>query len=316
MWWQYAEEPFSNRDMKAKTTKKEFAIGLSVIVALAILFFGIDYLKGINLFKPANFYYAEYSNVEGLTIAAPVTIDGYKVGQVRDIEFNYNNPGKIRVLLALNKQLNLPEDSYATVAQSMLSGASINITVGHSPKYVERGGTINSREAGAGLMGTLQDEVMPQVSGILPKVDSLLYNLNMLAGDPALLQSIRRLDMITANVASATRGLDVTVNRQLPAVMGNARTVTAHIDSLALNLVELSQTLKALPLQNTMSNLEQTTGELSRFSAQLNNRESTLGQLMYDPELYNRLNRVTADIDSLIIDIKKNPKRYISIKLL
>lgn len=299
-----------------KFFNKEFAIGLSVIVALCILFFGIDYLKGINLFKPANFYYASYENVEGLAIAAPVTIDGYKVGQVRDIEFNYDKPGKIRVLLALNRQLNLPVDSRAAIIQSMLNGASIAITTGNSHEMIARGGEIPTKDAGDGLMGILERDIVPQVTTILPRIDSLLYSLNVLAGDPALLASIRRLDLITQHVASATIGLDKTVNSQLPPIMGNARNVTAHIDSLALNLIELSRTLKGLPIATTMSNLEETTANLDRFSNQLNSKESTLGLLMSDPELYNKLNRVSADIDSLIVDIKRNPKRYISIKLL
>lgn len=87
-----------------KIFNKEFIIGICVITAIVILIFGIDYLKGINLFSPANFYYASYDNVAGLEISSPVTVDGYKVGQVREIQFDYENPGKIKVLLALNKK--------------------------------------------------------------------------------------------------------------------------------------------------------------------------------------------------------------------
>lgn len=298
-----------------KLFNKEFKIGLSVIAALCILFFGIDFLKGINLFEPANFYYATYDNVSGLSIAAPVTIDGYKVGQVRDIEFNYNKPGKIRVQLALNRKLNLPDDSHAAIVQSMLNGASIEIRTGHSTKLLSRGAEIQTISVGDDLMGKLEREVLPQAISILPKIDSVLHNLNTLTGDPALLASIRRLDVITTNVASATDGLNKTVNSQLPPIMNNAHAVTTHIDSLALNLLALSRTLKGLPITSTVSNLETTSANICRFSEQLNNKESTLGQLMYDAELYNRINRVSADVDSLILDIKKNPKRYISLKI-
>lgn len=298
-----------------KIFTKEFNIGLCVIVALVILFFGIDYLKGINLFKPANFYYAEYEHVDGLEIAAPVTIDGYKVGQVREIEFNYANPGKIKVLLALNKELSLPADSYAVIAQSLLGGPSIEIHVGKSKERLAVGSEIKTEVEG-GLMSALSDDIMPSVTGILPKVDSLLLSLNTLAGDPALLASIQRLDVITSNVALATQGLDYTVNKQLPPVMKNAYGVSCKLDSIAVNLSELSTTLRQLPLQSTMQNVETTTANLSRFSERLNSDNSTLGLLTTDPELYYRLNRVAASVDSLIVDIKRNPKRYISIKLL
>ena len=106
------------------------------------------------------------------------------------------------------------------------------------------------------------------------------------------------------------------MRKDVPAFMHSARSVTTKIDTVSANLVALSAQLKQLPLSSTMDNVNEVTANLVRFSNQLNDQSSTLGKLTNDPELYNRLNRVTADIDSLILDIKKNPKRYISIKLL
>ena len=117
-----------------KIFSKELMIGLSVIVAIAILVIGIEYLKGVNLFKPANFYYATYNDVAGLETAAPVTLNGYKVGQVREISYDYSNPGHIKVLLALNKELQLPEDTRACIGSNFLSGAFIELQLGSSPR--------------------------------------------------------------------------------------------------------------------------------------------------------------------------------------
>ena len=127
-----------------KLFNKEFVIGLSVILAIAILIFGIEFLKGVNLFKPTNFYMVSYTNVAGLELSAPVTIDGYKVGQVREIKFNYEHPGEIDVLLAVDKNLRLPEDSKAVIESSLLSGAYITIQRGHSSKMIEVGGKLAS----------------------------------------------------------------------------------------------------------------------------------------------------------------------------
>lgn len=298
-----------------KIFSKEFVIGLSVILALVLLFFGIDYLKGINIFKPANFYYAEYSNVAGLEVSAPVSIDGYKVGQVREINFDYDNPGKIKVLLALNKDLKLPEDSRALIASTLLSGAYIDIRMGKSKTMIPVGGNVTT-DVVPDLMASVSNDLMPAVSGILPKIDSLLYNLNMIVADPALIQSVRRLDGISGNLLATTSGLRSSLGSQVPGILGDASHVTRNLDSITANLGELSYQLKQLPLNATMDNVHQVTANLTRFSEQLNNEKSTLGLLMNDPELYNRLNRVSADVDSLILDIKKNPKRYISIKLL
>lgn len=286
-----------------------------MIIAALVLFFGIEFLKGINLFRPANYYYAYYSNVDGLAVASPVQVNGYKVGQVREIIYDYADPGKIKVMLAMDKKLSIPADSYAEMGQTMLSGAYINLKIGKSAKKLAVGEEIPSG-ASSGLMESLSNEVMPAISQIMPKIDSLLSNLNTLVADPALLQSIQRLDGITANVLGVTEGLNNTMSRDVPLVVRDARSITHQIDSVSANLLALSKTLKQLPIATTMANVNDITANLSNFATKLNSSTSTLGRLTNDDELYHRLNQVSADIDSLIVDIKRNPKRYISIKLL
>ena len=297
-----------------KIFNKEFAIGLSVIVAILILIFGIDFLKGINLFRPAHYYVAYYDNVDELTVSSPVLINGYKVGQVREVNFNYEKPGKVEVVMALDKNLQLPEGSRADLGTTLLSGARIELTMGAGPGMIPSGGEVPSGVK-AGLMSSVQD-VMPSLTGILPKVDSLLYNLNVLVADPALTASIQRLDGITGDLLATTHGLNATMNNQVPRLANNTVRITQSLDTIVGNLGQLSYQLKSLPLDATVDNVNQLTANLSQFSRQLNDKNSTLGLLTSDPELYNRITQVSADIDSLLIDIKKNPKRYISIKLL
>lgn len=298
-----------------KLLSKEFIIGISVIVAIVILFVGIDYLKGINVFKPANFFIADYDNVAGLEVSAPVTIDGYKVGQVREINFNYAQPGKIEVLMALNKSLRVPEDSKAVIGSSLLNGASVEIIMGKSAKMLEVGGHI-ATETKPDMMATLSDNLMPSVENIIPKVDSLLTSLNKLVSDPALLKSVQSIEGITENINKASASLNTVMSKQVPGVMGNASQVATNLNTITKDLSELSAQLNKLPIASSMQNVSEVTENLAKFSNQLNDKNSTLGLLMSDPELYRRINSVTANIDSLLIDIQKNPKRYISIKLL
>ena len=295
--------------------RKEVIIGMCVICALVILIVGIEFLKGINVFKPANFYIAEYDNVAGLETAAPVTIDGFKVGQVREINFNYEHPGKVEVVMALNKNLRLPVDSKAVIGSTLLSGSYIEIQLGKSDEKIEMGGKVSSGTV-PDLMENLSNNVMPAVAEIVPKVDSLLLSLNRLASDPALTASVKSLEVITKNVEKASEGLDLLMRRNVPAVIGHVDNVAVNLDSITQDLSILSEQLKTLPLTQTMDNVNEMTANLLTFSNQLNDKKSTLGLLMNDPELYDRINRVAADVDSLIVDIKKNPKRYISIKLL
>lgn len=307
---------------KGKYLSKELVIGASVIVALAILFFGIDYLKGINLFKPVNFYYVNYDRVDGLEIAAPVTIDGYKVGQVREIEFNYDKPGKIKVLLALDPKLHLPQGTRAVIAQSMLSGASIQILLGQSTAMIPVGGEVESHST-TDLMATVSDQIVPSVTSILPKVDTLMANLNMLTAHPAIYRSLGRIEGVTENLYRGTSSLNTTLGRvdgyitsYTPGVLGRVNSIATHLDTITSDLTYFSSTLRDLPLDQSVSNINALTERLVAFSNALNNEKSTLSLLLNDPQLYNNLCQVSASVDSLIIDIKRNPKRYISIKLL
>ncbi|MCM1318839.1 MAG: MlaD family protein [Muribaculaceae bacterium] len=312
-----------------KIFSKELIIGLCVIVALTILFFGINYLKGINLFQPANYYVVEYDNVMGLETAASVTIDGYKVGQVRDIEFDYAKPGKIKVTLALDENLRVPEDSHAVIESSLLGGPSIVLQLGVSKKMLPVGGTIVSGVA-PGLMSTVSDDIMPKVTEILPVLDSLMNNLNATAanlnaisGHPAINSSVERLDEITANITALSGDLRKSLGANVPTLLNNANSITANLDAMAANMVALSENLKNIPVDATMEdlnvimgNLKSLSANLEKLSDNLNNPNGTVGKMLNDPTFYNRLSQTAADIDSLIVDIKRNPKRYISIKLL
>ena len=298
-----------------KLFSKEVIIGLSVAFAITILIIGIEFLKGVNIFKPANFYVAEYDNVEGLEVAAPVTIDGFKVGQVREINFDYENYGKINVVLALNKQLKVPVDSKAIIGSTLLSGSFIDIRLGKSSEMLPIGGIIESGTS-PDIMASISNEVLPSISSIFPKVDSLLISVNRIASDPALVNSLKNIETITGNVSVASKNLNIVMQSQVPTILGGANRAVNNLDDLTTNLKLLSEELSRIPIASTMDNVNELTDNLAKFSKQLNNPNSTLGELTSDSELYHRINRLTADIDSLILDIQKNPKRYISIKLL
>ena len=118
-----------------KIFRKEVLIGLIVIIALAILFVGIDFLKGINIFKAANYYVATYENVEGLAVSAPVSVNGYKVGLVREINYEYDNPGHVKVEMSLDKNLKVPRGTQAVIKTDMLGTATIELKMGNGDSF-------------------------------------------------------------------------------------------------------------------------------------------------------------------------------------
>ena len=296
-----------------KLFKKEVLIGLCVAVALAILFVGIDFLKGVNIFTPANYYYASYTNVQGLAQSAPVTVNGFKVGLVRSIEYEYDNPGHVKVVLSLDEQLKVPQGTKAIITSDILGTASVTLKMGQSNQYQEIGSQLIG-ETDAGMMASVSESLMPSVTSIMPKIDTLLTSINTLVADPAILASIKRLDAITAQLETTARNLTAMTARLSP-VIGDVHTVTGNVAQLTGNLSAVSGMLKEAPIDSLMADLAVTTDNLRQLSEQLNDPNSSLGKLTTDPALYNNINATVTSLDSLFVDIKRNPKRYVTIKV-
>ena len=304
-----------------KFFSREIIIGLSVLLSLLILFFGIDYLKGINVFKAANYYYASFTNVAGLAQSAPVTVNGFKVGLVREINYEYDNPGHVRVELSLDRKLRIPKGTKAVIANDMLGTSSIELKMSAHPDYHDVGDHLEGVE-GSGLMDKVSTELMPTIMSIAPHIDSLVVSLNTIAGDPALLNAVRRLDVIMANLETSTTQL----NRSMAAVpalvthangtMANVEQLSANLNQVSAALAVISEDLKKMPLDSTMRNINNITATLDLATKQLNSTNSSLGLLLNDPSLYHNINNSAAHIDSILIDLKRQPKRYIpSIKV-
>ena len=292
-----------------QTSRKMLTIGITVLVALLILVFGIDYLKGINVFHTSNYYFATYGNVTGLAESASVTANGFKVGQVRSISYEYNNPGHIRVELALDKALKVPEGTVAVLASDLLGTASIQLIMPESTTYAKVGSELQTTVA-SGMMDNVSGELLPSVTAMIPKIDSLLTTVNALASDPALLASIRRLDAITANLEATTQAV-AQASKPLPTVMNNATAMTADLKRMSANQDSLSYTLNRMPLNETMENVRTLTANLSALTHELQSSDSSLGLLMNDPALYNNLNATVNSLDSLFVDMKAHPHRYL-----
>lgn len=297
-----------------KIFTKEVKIGLSVIVALAFLFFGINFLKGVNIFKAANYYYVSYNNVTGLTTSAPVTLNGFKVGVVRSMEYDYDNPGNVLVELSLDRELKVPQGSKAVLATDFLGTASIELQLAQADGLHHSLGDRLVGEIKPGLMDALGESVMPSISQIMPKVDTLLSNINALVADPALTASVKRIDGITAELEKTSRNLAALTSRLSP-IVANVNSITLNADSMLANLNDVSATVKEANIDSLLADLEATAASLKQLTAQLNDPNSSLGKVMHDPALYENINSTVSSLDSLFIDIKKNPKRYINIKV-
>lgn len=299
-----------------KIFNKEVIIGLSVILALAILFIGIQFLKGVNVFSSANTYVITYDNVQGLAVSAPVNLNGYKVGIVRDIAYDYDNPGHVKVEIEVDDNLKLPKGTQAYIESDLLGTASVMLQLGTEKSFYEPGDEIPG-SVKAGMMdniGGAVDDILPTVKAILPKVDTLMMALNTVVANPAIPSALQNVDAITANLNQASRDLNILLGTFTP-ITRDVKTITGNFTTASENLNAMSCDLRQLPIDSLMNSLQTSVDNLKALTAQMNDRNSTLGLLMNDPSLYNNINATVRSLDSLFTDIKANPKRYINIKV-
>ena len=296
-----------------KFFRKEVKIAIAVIISLAFLFWGIEYLKGINLFKPVNFYYVHFKNVDGLTDSAPVTVNGYQVGQVREIIYDYDT-GNLRVLLSMDKSLRIPLKSEAVITSDVLGTAQIELNLSNNKEYYKVGDELVGTSE-AGLMDNVSNELLPSVAAIMPKIDSLLTNLNKVVSNPALNKSLNRLDNITANLEKSSRQLSVVMSHSVPGILDNVGGITKNIDAMTGDLKDVAASLKTLPLDSTMNYVNSTASNLKQITDKVNSTDSSIGLLLNDKGLYNHIDHTVLSLDSLFMDLKKNPKRYVTFKI-
>lgn len=290
-----------------KIFTKEVRIGIAGVVALFTLIYGINYLKGINLFKPSSYFYVKYANISGLTISSPVFADGYKIGLVRNIDYDYNQPENITVEVELDTHTRIPKGSWAELETEMLGGVKMNIMLANNPRESYAvGDTIPGKE-NKGVMSSVA-ALMPHVEQMVPKLDSILTSLNRILGDeniPATLQSIRNT---TANLEISTAQLNVLMRRDIPQL-------TAKLNTIGDNFVVVSNNLKEIDFDATFSKIDSTLYNVKLVTEKLNRKDNSVGLLLNDPDFYTNLNATANNAASLLEDLQAHPKRYVHFSL-
>lgn len=285
---------------------KEVQIALVAIVALVVLFYGMNFLKGLSIFSNSNNYCVAFEDVSGLAASSPVYANGYKVGVVESIKYDYERPNRIIAVMGLDKQMRVPVGSRAEISSDLLGNIKINLVLSDNPlQFVAVGDTIKGMVE-KGVMSEVISMV-PAVKALLPKMDSILTSLNILLADPALQNTLHNVEGMTANLQRTSvqlSALSANLNRDVPSMMQKADGVLDNTQQLTANLSAINVAEMAAKVNQTLANVEDMTRKL-------NSNEGTLGLLMRDATLYNHLSATAADADSLLIDFKAHPKRYI-----
>lgn len=285
---------------------KEIKIALVAIVGILIMYFGINFLKGMNLFSTNNAYYMTFDDIQGLGASTPIYADGYKVGTVDGMEYDYKENGPIKVKVDINKDLRIPQGSKAEIVKDLMGNLQVNLLLANNPRErVEPGGIIPGAVNG-GMMDKAAN-LVPVVEKMLPKLDSILTSVNALLADPALAASLHNVETITSNLTVSTRELNTLMaglNKQVPGMVRKANGVLDNTNRLTANLASLD-------VQGTLNKVNQTLESAHQFTEKLNSNQGSLGLLMNDTKLYDNLTSTMSHADSLVIDLKAHPKRYV-----
>ena len=294
--------------------KKEIKIALTAVVAVVLLYVGINFLKGINVFSSTNSYFVKFKNIAGLAVSNPVLVNGYAVGIVRDIQYDYVENGHVLVKVELNENMRMPEGSFAELETSLMGGVTMHIVPGLNPaNCLERGDTI----LGDMRKGAMEQagEMLPAVQKLLPKVDSIMANINRLTGDSALVAMVHNLALVTSNLQQTTQQLSVLMAVDIPQIVKSVDTLTCNLSAITTDLAQSDIKTTMSSLQSTLNNADTLTQQLNGLTADLRQRlvseDNSLGLLLNSRYLYDNLNNTVGSADSLLRDMKDRPGRYI-----
>lgn len=289
---------------------KEVKIGIAFVIAIFLLYYGISFLKGINLFKSSNTYMIVFDDVSGLTQSTPVTLNGFQVGLVSSMELEAEKNNKVVVFLDMDKGVKIPKGSKMSLDVSILGSATIIMEANpYTKDYYSPSDTIVGLKK-KGMMDAA-GTMLPQIEQLLPRIDSILMGIQALVASPALTQSLADVNQITANLSQTTRqlnGMMTTLNKDIPTITGNLNTMSGNLNGVSsqLSQIDLATTYKSI--DTTIKNLEQ-------LSNNINSKEGSIGLLLNDRQLYDSINSTIGNASLLLKDIRENPSRYINVKV-
>lgn len=286
--------------MKNFKLSRELKIGIVVVIAIGMLYFGLNYLKGINIFQPTTYFYAQYERIDGIVPTTPVMINGYQVGHVSEIIFDYTKEAPITLQITVDENLVVPKGTIAEVYDTGLMGdKAIQLKLGKSSDLMQSGDTLQTSVKG-GLMDAVTDALLEPVKAMMPQLDSTLKAINQTVNSERIENTIADLETSMANIKS----MSVTLKNKIPGTL-------AKVDTIATNFAAVSDEITAVQWDSTLNNIEVLIANLEYISNQFKSTDNSLGALLNDKDLYQNLDSTVQSANALLIDLKENPKRYV-----
>jgi phospholipid/cholesterol/gamma-HCH transport system substrate-binding protein len=297
--------------MKKKYFTREVKVGIMAVIAIFVLYFGLNYLKGIDIFSPVNNYYGRYENIGGLVASSPVFVKGFKVGQVEQIKYDFSKKESFVIKISVSKDIKLPKDTRIELYdEGIMGGKAIRLVyepINLSQAVHEPGDTIETK-MGIGLMAQISGDLVPKIESISTQADSLIRSVRVLVENKNLNKSMASIERTTADLAVSSSQLKKLMNNDVPRILNN-------VDVMTTDFRQISGNLKKIDYQATFASIDHTIANLNLISEKMNSSEGTIGMLLNNKDLYINLSNTASSADKLLIDLQKNPKRYVHFSL-
>ncbi len=311
---------------------REAKIGIFTVLCLATLIWGINFLKGKNIFSRTNTYYAVFKRVDGLKVTNTVMLSGYKVGTVKSIRFEEGNTGKLIVALLIEKKYDIPLNSVAKlISADIMGGKAIRLDFSTSNEFHKQGDTLVS-SIETGLLDQLIFEMVPvkeKAETLMEDMEKVLEVITQVFNKDNrenLNQSFASLRSTLENFDKASASVDVMLsseNSKFKQILENVahfsnslKRNTAGIDSIINNLAAVTDTLAQANIAHTLAQADSSLHAINQIVTKINAGQGTVGALMHNDTLYHNLERSAKNLELLLYDMKVNPKRYINFSLI
>lgn len=289
--------------------KREIKVAVLAIVCIFLLVYGMNFLKGRDIFSPVKHYVGVFDNVSGLVAQAPVYVRGYKVGQVDAIRYDFTSPHAFTVVISMDKNIAIQQPAEMRLCDDGLLGGKaieVEVPIGSTEgKLLYAEGDTIPAVVVVGLLETLQEGFMAKVDEAIVNLDSLIVKVNAQVGDNTLKRTLSNVEQISDELSASARDIRAITHHQLPSIMLNADSAVndAKVVIRDLKTAEISQTVARV---NTM---------VDSVNTILTSKHGTLGLLLNDKNLYQHIDSTVVSVDNLVVDLKANPKKYVHFSL-
>lgn len=313
------------------TFSREAKIGIVITLGVALLYWGINFLKGKSLFSHKRVFYAVYSQVNGLLDANPVYISGVKIGQVEKISFVNDGSGNVLVKLIVFDKVDIPINSVAKLYSSdIIGGKAIEIKLGNSSTLLRNNDTLKSE-----IQASLQEEINVQILPVKKKAEELMMSFdsvlavvqaifneetrtNISKSFESIKHTIMAIEHTSYNIDTLVtyqRGRIINIFANVESISANIRSNNQKLTNIISNFSSISDTLARADVIKTINETNASLLELNTVLGKINKGEGSMGMLVNDDSLYNHLSSASNNLSALLEDMRLHPKRYVHFSL-